>query len=153
MGKMKRLLLFLIAVMLLGCSKSEEYRIPYYPVYLELDLAFEDKALLNYNTSIIYNSKNTSAIERTGFGGVIVYHSSIDMGHGEYVAYDLACPYEASSSTKISPDDSGLYAVCPACKSKYELTYGFPEKGSVSTYRLQLYSVYKQSDSKLIVQN
>lgn len=141
----------IVVLLMLSCAKTEEARIPYREVYLELDLTFEDKDLLNVNNSKIFTSRRNAA-DRIGFGGVIVYHSPYDSGYGSYVAYDLACPYEAEASTKLSidPESAGVYVICPKCQSRYELATGFAESSSISTYRLQQYMI-QQSGSKLIV--
>jgi nitrite reductase/ring-hydroxylating ferredoxin subunit len=137
---------------MISCAKTEEARIPYYPVNLKLYLNFEDKELLSSGNSKIYTAKDITASEKAGFGGVIVYHSPY--AYGEYWAYDLACPYEASTSSLIEVKEQGnLYAVCPHCKSEYDLTLGYPKQGSVSTYRLQPYNVYHQTASELVVLN
>lgn len=139
----------LLVLLMISCVHTEEVRIPYRPVYLKLYLNYEDKELLSSGNSKIYTAKDVTASERAGFGGVIVYYSP----YGNYVAYDLACPYEASTSSLIEVKEQGsLYAVCPHCKSEYDLTLGYPKKGSVSTYRLQPYNVYHQSASELVVQ-
>lgn len=147
---MKRLLVCLAVLLLtISCGEKEEPRIPYRPVNLELHLADRDKALVGLNTHKLYTAK-VSATDKLGYGGVLVYHTVFD----DFVAYDLACPYEANASTRVAVDEEeDLYVVCPACGSKYELTTGRPEPGSVSTYRLQPYNVYRQSASNLIVQH
>jgi nitrite reductase/ring-hydroxylating ferredoxin subunit len=145
---MKKIVYCLLLLCAVGCTKVEEARIPYCPVYLELDLTFNDKILTSPNSHKIYSSREY-AMDGLGFGGIIVYYSPF----GSYLAYDIACPYEVDASIVVSVDESGLYAVCPVCGSKYELTHGYPTKESVSTYRLQPYWVYSYSSSKLIVQH
>ncbi len=154
---MKRVLFCLITLLAVSCAKEEEARIPYRNVYLELDLAFEDKDLVSLFSHKIYTTKNINLnTERAGFGGVIVFHGE-DFGNGPYQAYDLACPYEAESSTLLTIEAGGIYAVCPKCQSKYELTSsGFPAQGSVSKYRLEQYKVSAVPSTvgtKLIVHN
>jgi nitrite reductase/ring-hydroxylating ferredoxin subunit len=147
---MKHLRYCLVVLLLISCTKTEEVRIPYRPVYLKLYLSFEDKELLSPGNFQIYTVKDVTALERVGFGGVIVYHSPF----GGYVAYDLACPYEAKTSSLVEVREQGSpYAVCPHCKSEYDLSLGYPREGSVSTYRLQPYNVYTQSATELVVQN
>jgi len=147
---MKRFLVCLTILSIVSCTKTEEMRIPYRQVYLELDLDFQDKDLVAVNNSKTY-TKQVNAFDKLGFGGVIVYHSP----YGGFVAYDLACPYEAEAGTKVAvdPESAGVYVVCPKCKSRYELANGFAEPGSISSYRLQQYEIRSQTSSKLIVQH
>lgn len=154
---MKKVLFCLLIILCVSCAKEEEARIPYWPVYLELDLDFEDNELLSSFHHKIYTSSNINPnIERPGFGGVIVFHGE-DFGNGPYQAYDLSCPYEAQKNVLLTLKQGDIYAECPVCKSKYELTsMGFPTEGSVSTYRLQQYNVRKVASNvgtKLIVTN
>lgn len=145
-----RYCLCLLVLLLISCTKTEEARIPYRPVNLKLYLNFEDKELSSPGNSRIYTAKDVTATERAGFGGVIVYHSP----YGDYVAYDLACPYEAKTSSLVEIKEQGSpYAVCPHCKSEYDLSLGYPREGSISTYRLQPYNVYPQSATELVVLN
>lgn len=149
---MKKVLLLLFVCLWTGCGEKEELRIPLRQVYLELHLDAEDMELKNVNHSKVY-TRRVNEFDRIGFGGIIVYHSPFDTGYGSYVAYDRSCPHEAESSTVVAVEEQGdLYAVCPKCKSEYELTTGYPTKGSVSKYRLQQYRV-QGTGSKLIVSN
>lgn len=154
---MKKYLILLLIFIGSACSKIENNTIPFYPVYLELDLTYEDKDLNNLFSSKIYTSKNiNSAVEKAGFGGVLIFHGE-DIGYGAYQAYDIACPNEASASTVVHVDDTGIHAICPVCGSKYELTgSGFPTQGSPSKHKLQSYTVREvqaSTSKKLIVTN
>jgi nitrite reductase/ring-hydroxylating ferredoxin subunit len=124
---MKRLLplLCLTALALCACDKTHLSNIPNRPVYLELDLTFEDKDPLPASAYKIYTPQNINQhIEQTGFGGVLVYHGLNGLGTDAYYAFDIACPYEASRSATIRVDDDRLHATCPQCESKYELLFG-----------------------------
>ncbi|MDF9829346.1 hypothetical protein [Parabacteroides sp. PF5-6] len=148
---MKRFWCCLVVLLIVSCTKTEEARIPLQRVYLELDLTFEDKELLNltFSKTYIRGTSNLSEKEYTGFGGVYVYYSP----QGYYVAYDLACPVEAVASTRIKIEKQGdAHAICPQCKTKYDLESGYPLEG-IGTYRLQPYIISRPSASKLIVRN
>jgi nitrite reductase/ring-hydroxylating ferredoxin subunit len=137
---MKRFLLCLLALAATACEKAYVSSIPNYPVYLELDLNFEDKDLLPTSAFKIYTSQNINqAIEKTGFGGVLVYH-----GADAYYAFDAACPHEASRSVSVEiTDDAHLYAVCPRCHTQYDLMSGIgnPVSGP-GKEQLKSYSVW-----------
>jgi hypothetical protein len=116
---MKHLLVCLLALLLNACGKAHISSIPDRPVYLELDLTFEDKDLLPVSAYKIYTSKNIHLeVERVGFGGVLVYHGISASGSDAYYAFDAACPYKVNSSVTLEVDDDHLYAVCPQCQSR-----------------------------------
>lgn len=116
---MKKFMSLLILFCALSCTKTEHSYFPSYPVYLELDLTFEDKDLngvMAYKEYIRGKTSGLAATERTGLGGILVYHS-VDGYH----AYDLACPYETQVSVRVKMDEDAIYAVCPKCGSKYNV--------------------------------
>ncbi|MDR1344218.1 MAG: (2Fe-2S)-binding protein [Tannerellaceae bacterium] len=122
---MKRILICLLALIGSSCEKAFISSIPDYPVYLELDLDFEDNALLTPLAYKIYTPQNVNqAVERTGFGGVLVFRGLGNTGTNACYAFDTACPYEASRSVTVGVDDAHLYALCDKCQTKYDLTSG-----------------------------
>ncbi|MDR2390025.1 MAG: (2Fe-2S)-binding protein [Tannerellaceae bacterium] len=122
---MKRLLFCLIAFAINSCDKTAISSIPYSLVYLELDLTFEDKDLVPSLAYKIYTPQNINqSIEKTGFGGVLVYHGVNGTGADAYYAFDLACPLEADRLVRVEVDDEHLHAVCPKCQSTYDLIFG-----------------------------
>jgi nitrite reductase/ring-hydroxylating ferredoxin subunit len=152
---MKRLLIYLFAFLSAGaCDKTYVSSIPDYLVYLELDLSFEDNALVAVQGYRIYTQENiNSAIESAGFGGVLVYHGISSAGADAYYAFDAACPVEASRSVTIEIDSTGVQAVCPKCQSRYELFYGLgaPVSGP-GKEQLRRYNV-TVSGNKVYVRN
>lgn len=148
---MRKFISLLILFCALSCTKTEHSYFPSYPVYLELDLTFEDKDLngvMAYKEYILGKTSGLGATERTGLGGVLVYHS-VD----GYYAYDLACPYEIQASVRVEMDDDAIYAVCPKCGSKYNVFEGY---GSLvegpAGQGLKRYQTY-MSGTKLYVSN
>jgi nitrite reductase/ring-hydroxylating ferredoxin subunit len=122
---MKRIALCLLALALNACGKTYISSIPDYPVYLELNLTFEAKNLLPVSAYQIYTPQNIDqAIEKTGFGGVLVYHGIGSAGTDAYFAFDAACPHEANRSVTVEVDDNHLYAICPKCHTQYDLMSG-----------------------------
>jgi nitrite reductase/ring-hydroxylating ferredoxin subunit len=129
---MKRIFLCLLAFSLYSCGKTYISSIPNYPVYLELNLAYDAKDLLPMQSYKIYTPGNIDqAIEQTGFGGVLVYHGIGASGMDAWFAFDAACPHEANRSVTVEVDDDHIYAICPKCQTKYELMSGSgrPESG------------------------
>jgi hypothetical protein len=135
----------------LSCTDEYDNPIPLAPVYLNLDLTFEDRALKAIPSCKTYTDKNINPAlgERRGFGGILVVHTLLD----EYKAFDRACPYEAQAGITVEVDEALLYAVCPQCGSKYEIGFG---TGSLSEgtgrYGLRPYTAIL-SGSKLIIKN
>ncbi len=116
---MRKFISLLILFCALSCSKTEHSYFPSYPVYLELDLTFEDKDLngvMAYKEYILGKTSGLGKTERTGFGGVLVYHDMFG-----YSAYDLACPYETQMNVRVKMDEDGIHVVCPKCGSKYNV--------------------------------
>jgi nitrite reductase/ring-hydroxylating ferredoxin subunit len=142
----------LLFFLLSSCNKVYVSSIPDYPVYLELDLTFEDKNILPISAYKIFTPGNVNqAVERTGFGGVLVYHGLNSEGLDAYYAFDTACPYEASRTTTVTVSDDHLYAVCPKCQSRYELLNGIGNPVNGPGYeRLKSYHV-SGSGSKIYV--
>lgn len=86
-----------------------------------------------------------------GYAGIIVGNSTFN----GYCSFDLSCPYEykqynRKTAVDLQTDNSGK-AVCPNCKSEYDLNNGgIPVKG-VSKERLKPYNVYLNGDQSLTV--
>ena len=126
MVKLRRIFPFLLLLTFLACAEKIEIRIPPRPVNLELDLDFQDKALKAIQAHKIYTEKDADqAWERTGFGGVLVFHGLASNGMDAFYAFDAACPHEASPSVRVEVDESAVYAICPKCGSKFEVLNGF----------------------------
>ncbi len=143
---MKRFIFCLLILTAFSCAKITESDIPYSPVYLKLDLRYQDKdlvGLLNYKT---YTTKRSES-DRLGYSGVLVVN-----GYDGFCAFDLCCPHEASRSVVLVPDNTG-HATCPQCETVYSTAYasGAPMSGP-SQYPLRRYTVIT-SGQELIIQN
>ncbi|MBQ0121118.1 MAG: hypothetical protein KBT13_08390 [Bacteroidales bacterium] len=83
----------------------------------------------------------------TGYGGVLLI-MGLDASTGSYapIAFDASCPVERQASVKVSIDASTLEAVCPQCKSRYNVLTGSggPVSGRAYTskYGLRMCSVH-----------
>lgn len=144
---MKRFISCLFVLLAFSCSKINESSIPYYRVYLTLDLRYQDKELVG-----LYNYKEYTAArnagESTGYSGVLVVCGD----NSVYYAYDLCCPHEAEKAIKVVPDHAGN-AKCPKCGTEYQTAYGSgaPTSGP-SKFALRRYNVLTRG-SELIVTN
>jgi len=77
-------------------------------------------------------------------GGVVV----LNMGGGEFLAYDMACPNDhwhgctvvefiSDGGTRVIPD----YFECSCCKTKFNILSGQPMAGSQTRYSMRSYHV------------
>lgn len=143
---MKRFLFCLLVLLVCSCSQFEESDIPYAPVYLNIDLRFQDKDLVG-----IYNHKSITkariAGEKTGYSGVLIVCGIDSYGNTTYFAFDLCCPHEAKRDIIIEPNNAGT-ATCPECGTEFDIAAyggtGAPVKG-VSKYPLRRYAVSSNS--------
>lgn len=157
---MKRLLPILLLLMLVAassCEKINNKEVPNFVVRLDLgsyalwttygvsgvgDHRLFDRSR-NVPSNFPYNG-NTY----TGFGGVLLV-MGLDAVTGNYapLAYDAACPVEARASVKVEIDPNSLEAVCPQCKSHFNVLTGSggPVSGQAYTnrYGLRMHRVYQ----------
>lgn len=153
---MKRVL-FISAILLAvstACETKYRSSIPDYEVYLELNFNDRDQALKNelYAYKIYtLGTAGLTAVERTGYGGIIVYRGIGGTSGTMLYAYDLACPYEADRKNLIQVDEDKMHATCPKCQSKYDLSGGFRVSGPCNE-NLKRYNVLgNDNDSKRLV--
>ena len=124
-----------------SCSHNAESSIPDYPVDLQLDLNGEYATFRNSYGGILIFDKRKKEKDKIGFGGILVCTNY----EGKYLAFDLACPYEAKSNIRVEID--GLSALCRKCGSGFDIYTGefaHPQKGpakqGLKKYRTQLSS-------------
>ena len=147
---MKKRLFIIIAAFLFAtaCEKAPINPIPDYPVWLELDLMFQDRNLLDIHTYKEFTRPRYET-DRLGFGGILVVHGL----NWEFYAYDLACPNEISPNVKIEITDGGLSAKCSECGSVYDIMGGGARLSGKSPYNLKMYRVTPIGNDRLIVSN
>ena len=143
---MKRILTCFLILLACSCSKIET-NIPEAPVYLRLDLRYEDKELVGTTKHKEFTAARKPG-EAVGVSGILVV-CGLD---NNYYAYDLCCPHEAVKNVRIVPNDL-CQATCPKCGTVYETGYGAGNPSSgVSKYPLKRYSVTR-SGQELLVRN
>lgn len=134
---------FLLFWTLTGCESNYISSIPNYPVFMELQLATDPTFKDNPYQFRVFEQRRYEH-EAVGFGGILVI-CGFGSSNFEYYAYDLACPYEAQSSIKVTPNDIGQ-AVCETCGSVYEIIHGIgnpiegPSKEILKRYKTTLLS-------------
>lgn len=111
-----------------SCEDNYVSSIPSYPVSLQLNLLTGKYVTFRNSTNeYLLFEKPIIATDRIGFGGILVYTgiSLDDSSNTIYYAFDLACPYEAKSTIKVSPIKDALGKVkCSECGSVYDVGFG-----------------------------
>jgi nitrite reductase/ring-hydroxylating ferredoxin subunit len=131
----------LTAISLISCKKSKYDVIP--DVYVDFYIRLNDPQFFDLAVPLnsIYVSALTNNVgpDAAGFdnNGIIIYRASEE----EFYAYDRTCPHDYAvnnKSIKVNIVD-GIYAVCPACSTKYALpNFGTPLSGP-GRYQLKNY--------------
>lgn len=159
--------------MLQSCQSIDNNRIP----NMAVNISLADAGVWNiYGVSgfgssrnFIYNKTGLSQPagftykygSATGFGGVLLIE-----GMDPYtavtaapLAYDLACPVERKADIRVQIDPQDYVAVCPECKSVYDVTMagGAPIRGEAATgkykYALKSYKVIASGNGGYIITN
>ncbi len=112
--KNKQRVFFMLFIVFLSCKKDKQAdQIPNVSVSVNVYLNLPSNSALNS----IGNYVKVSG----GYRGIIVYRRS----QSEFVAFDLACPYDPSASGAIlQVDSSGVALVDYHCGSRFNLGYG-----------------------------
>lgn len=155
-------LLIVAAVTLYGCDKVDNNALPGYTVRLNLgDYArWSTYGVAGAGQYRVFNREKQipsnfpyDVNTYTGYGGLLLM-MGIDMVP---MAYDMACPIEARPTTVISIDDSNFEAVCPDCKSRFNVLTGDggPISGMALNHKkgLTKYRVYSSQYGGYIVTN
>lgn len=109
---------------------------------------------LNSPGQFVSIDKNLHGV-RMGYGGLILGQSAFPGFNNEavFVAFDRACPVEVSASVSVELKNDGVgKAVCPKCKTEYDLNNGGAPKGKGTEY-LRTYQVTRVNEYVLRVQN
>jgi nitrite reductase/ring-hydroxylating ferredoxin subunit len=140
----KHLLLFVLLAGLSGCDGYVS-SIPDMEVYLKRNLTTEK---LNTFGAYLYVTEPVLAIDRIGFGGLLIVHAQDNI----FYAVDLACPHEVDPDVRISPPDVMGICKCPTCGEEYDMSYGMgtPRKG-ISKETLKHYNVSFDDNDYIIV--
>ncbi|HEX2968166.1 MAG TPA: hypothetical protein VHO46_03605 [Bacteroidales bacterium] len=140
-SKLKLFPVFCILYLLTGsCHKKNEV-IPDVTVDFYLDI--NDVRFIDLNSiggSVLINNSTNNDRYAAGFSGNGII---VTRGVDEFFAYDRTCPHDYAldgTITRIDLDPSGFAkAVCPVCKTAYELlSFGTPSSG-VGNYQLKRY--------------
>lgn len=133
---------YLIIVILTttSCNKKNDV-IP--DVVVDFYLDIDDPRFIDLNAiggSVMVNSSTNNDQYASGFSGSGII---ITRGVDEFFAYDRTCPHDYAldgTVVKVEIDQTAFAkAICPVCKSTFELiSFGTPSSG-VSQYHLKNY--------------
>lgn len=120
--KTKLPLLIAATLLMLSCAKEEKDVLPNVPVYFTIFL--NDPAYIKLQatgTSLKVRSYNALPVGYRGNGIIVI--NGVDGFH----AYDATCtnPSCLSSSAQSVDIVDELFALCPACKTRYSLLSGY----------------------------
>lgn len=99
-----------------GCTDNNNDTFPYVRVNITIDM--QNPLYLD-----LHNVGGSAIVENEGYNqnGVIVYRSGLE----EFKAYDCTCTYEILNNCSIKQSETSIVkAICPCCKSEFELVYG-----------------------------
>lgn len=139
----QRILISLIAGLLVGCDTfNNQNPVPYVPVNYTLKITSE------YPHFVVDNGYQTMTVTHTklereylGYSGLLIWISM----DGKYHATDLCCPNCLIKNKPVQID--GLYAVCPTCSEKFDLSYGyaFPTTGKTKHPLRKYHAIFGSS--------
>lgn len=141
-------LTIIFAISVSSCHDEEEVTIPNRKVNITTPYS-DFMKLRNAGSHVEYTyGKFYAAGSQLGFGGIVIFRDYENKLH----AADLACPVEADENVIINVDMP--YAVCPKCKTKYDLTYGFctPVSGEGKS-ALRIYQSVFETNEYIQVRN
>ncbi|HLN55172.1 MAG TPA: hypothetical protein VK207_04210 [Bacteroidales bacterium] len=140
-SKIKLFFIFCVTVLTAASCNKKNDVIPDVTVDFYLDIT--DARFIDLNAiggSVLVNSSTNNDRYASGYQGSGII---VSRGVDEFFAYDRTCPHDYTldgSVVRIEIDPTGFAkAVCPKCKSTFELiSYGTPASG-VSQYPLKNY--------------
>ena len=148
------ILLTIFSCIIVGCSDDMESSIPVVPKFrVECDMRQAAYSSLNAPGQFVMVEKNSHGY-KLGYAGLIVGQSAFPGFNNEkvFLAFDRACPVESNSNVAVDlVNDAVGTAICPKCKTEYDLNNGGAPKGVGKEY-LRKYSVVVRGDI-IIVSN
>lgn len=112
-----RILIMLISLTLLSCTKESLDRIP--EAYVNYRITIQEFNIKNKNGLLLVNK-----MDNTGVAGLIIYRRA----DNAYVAFDRCSSVNPQSRCAVVPDDPNLTATDPCSGAKFSLFDGSPAK-------------------------
>ena len=146
--------ILLTALTFVSCKQLDDERIPYAPVYIEMNAAQWDLYGVSgagmsrrfIKSKLVPKGYPYNIAEETGFGGVLLVMNY----YGDLQAFDLACPVERRADIRVTINDENN-AECEVCGSTYSVfeNNGVPLSGPASKegYGLQRFFVARNIDT------
>lgn len=143
---MRRLCLTVLLFLgIVACDDAYESSIPDISFYFTCSLVQADYIIIQSYGQFKKVTRNANLIP-VGYAGLLIGRFN-DFGNYRYIAYDAACPVEASRSTSLDLSADFRTGICPVCKTKYDLENGgFPVEGK-GTEALKRYNVMVSGDN------
>lgn len=137
------LIISTLSIISSGCHKKNDI-IP--DVVVDFNIDILDPRFVQLNAIGGSITVNTSTNNERYAGGYMGSGIIITKGPDDFYAYDRTCPHDYALDQSVVPvniDPNGFAkAVCPKCKTVYELiSFGTPSSGA-SRYPLKNYKVY-----------
>ena len=112
------LIVSVISLVTFSCKKYDDGEIP-------AVATFERSYDLNLTSNVDLLTPNGSIVDTTvGYRGIIVYRLKSDGTGDDFVAYEMACPYDALENGYVSWERWGVTTKCHVCGTQYLLMYG-----------------------------
>lgn len=162
----------LTALLLPGCNSVDNERIPNMAVNISLANTGvwntygvsgfgSNRSFIHTSTESLPSGFPYTGKSATGFGGVLLIEGidALNPQIAAPLAYDLACPVERRADIRVHIDNDTYIAVCPQCKSTYDVTMGMgaPLSGEAATgkykYALKAYRVIPNSTGGYYITN
>lgn len=144
-------LVLLTTALFSSCENNgTEDLLPNSPVYLYFSLGDARYTDLNSLGGYYAFTTKPTLTSYIGNGGILVVHSlsPLDTSY-PFAAYDLYCTYE--KNVCVIPQKGGLYAICPKCGSKYDISSGFGNCVSGPAKQLRVYKTYYSASRNDII--
>jgi nitrite reductase/ring-hydroxylating ferredoxin subunit len=137
-----------LTILLFSC-KEYVSPIPECSVYLEFSIIANAPELAAYG-GVKEFVEPTNAVQRLGYGGIVVYHTYED----RFCAFDMACPYEVEPNIKVHTDNMGV-ARCSECQSAFYVAdgTGFLMSGKAKSPLKKYQTYYSSTTNNLLVTN
>ena len=131
---MRRLIfIFLMTVIAVSCGDDYKSSIPDVRFDFSCSLVQAEYSKLTTPGQFIKKTKNVHGIP-VGYAGIIIGQSVYSDGYTD-LAFEAACPVEASRTVSINVQNDGLgKAICPSCGTTYDLNNGGAPTGAGKEY-------------------
>lgn len=146
----KLFLTLLLFISVVACDDAYKSSIPDVSFYFSCSLVQADYIIIQSYGQFKKVKVNVNRIP-VGYAGLLIGQFN-DFGNYRYIAFDAACPVEVSRSTSLDLSEDMRVAICPTCRTKYDLeSGGYPVEGE-GKEALKRYNV-TVNGSTLVVRN